>query len=342
MSSAELTKSASQYELTICTVSFHHAPHLRLNYDLVRRLNPNAKIRWVIGENSPLDSDRRLAPDEFADTTVLATESLGEEGMISAQYHIAAMKACLAEADTRFVLLLDPDFYVLRPNWVADVISYMQQNKLAMFGAPWHPRHPRHYPNFPCVHFTMVDNECFSNDRPYTPDLLMDEERASLLKAEYTAPGVPATGVERAFRHWLRQRFPDRWRDAWAIADTGSVMFARYWQGEPILNECLLPVFYPGDYRKTKLVRGWKNRIFETIMPADIRHWGRDPKTYTRTGGFLPRTEETKMWEEFLWQGEIFGFHMRGHPRSLTRDRNAEIEMVRTVLNEYAPAPAMP
>src|SRR5690606_10106474 len=82
MSSGEMTGVTSQYELTICTVSFHHAPHLRLNYDLVRRLNPDTKIRWVIGENSPLDSDRRLGADEFADTTVLSTESMGEEGMI--------------------------------------------------------------------------------------------------------------------------------------------------------------------------------------------------------------------------------------------------------------------
>lgn len=331
-----------QFELTICTVSFHHAPHLRLNYELVRRLNPNMKIRWVIGENSPLDSDRRLTPDEFADTTVLATESLGEEGMIGAQRHMVAMKACLAEAKTRFVLLLDPDFYVLRADWAKDVLSHMQQNKLAMFGAPWHPRHPRHYPNFPCVHFTMIDRDAFSEDRPYTPDIFPDQEQAWLLKAEYSAPGVRSTGLDRVLRHWLRKRYPNRWRDTWAIEDTGSTMFARYWQGESIPNECVLPVFYPGDYRKTKLVRGWKNRLLEAIMPDYMRHWGRDPKTYTRTGGFLPRTEETKMWEEFLWKGEIFGFHMRGHPRNHARDRNAEIEMVRAVLNEHAPAPATP
>jgi hypothetical protein len=33
---------------------------------------------------------------------------------------------------------------------------------------------------------------------------------------------------------------------------------------------------------------------------------------------------------------------MRGHPRKQARDRNAELEMVRAVLNEHAPAPAMP
>ena len=188
----------------------------------------------------------------------------------------------------------------------------------------------------------MVDHDAFSEERPYTPEIFPDREQAWLLKAEYSAPGKRATGLDRALRHWLRKRYPNRWRDAWAIEDTGSTMFARYWQGEAIANECLVPVFYAGDYRRRKLVRGWRNRLFEAIMPDYMRHWGRDPKTYTRTGGFLPRTEYTAMWEEFLWQGEIFGFHMRGHPRHQARDRDAEVETVRTVLNERVSALAMP
>ncbi len=328
------------YELTICSVSFHHAPHLRLNHELVTRLNPDVRIRWVIGENSPVDSDRRLAQGDLGDATILATETLGEPGFIGAQYHMVAMRACLAEATTRFVLLLDPDFYVLRPNWVRDVITHMTTNSLALFGAPWHPRHPRHYPNFPCVHFTMVDHEAFSHERPYTPEILADREHASWLKAAYLAPGKPAPPLQRAWRLALRRLFPKRWRDAWSIEDTGSALYARYWQGESIPNECLLPVFYQHDYRKSRLVRGVRNRLFEAILPRDLRHLGRDPRTYTRSGGFLPRTSDTRMWEEFLWQGQVFGFHMRGHPRNRARDPMAEINTVRAVIAEHAPRPS--
>ena len=49
-----------EFELTICTVSYHSKPHLELNWKLTKNLNPNAKLNWNIVENTPYDSNNYL------------------------------------------------------------------------------------------------------------------------------------------------------------------------------------------------------------------------------------------------------------------------------------------
>ena len=57
-------------------------------------------------------------------------------------------------------------------------------------------------------------------------------------------------------------------------------------------------------------------------------------------GSFVPQTEWTEPWEEFLWRGEPFGFHMRGHRLRERRDAAAEIAALRDVLELLVKAPA--
>ncbi|HED52099.1 MAG TPA: hypothetical protein ENI83_00955, partial [Gammaproteobacteria bacterium] len=54
----------SHPELTICTVSYESTEWLRLNLELVRRLNPDSGFRWLVAENSLADSTTRLGSDE--------------------------------------------------------------------------------------------------------------------------------------------------------------------------------------------------------------------------------------------------------------------------------------
>src|SRR5262245_27604226 len=48
-------------ELTICTVSFHNARHIALNWELVAALNRNDdRINWIDAENTPAGCKDRL------------------------------------------------------------------------------------------------------------------------------------------------------------------------------------------------------------------------------------------------------------------------------------------
>lgn len=319
--------------LTVCTVSYHHAAHLRLNFDEAAKRNPGADIRWIVAENTPAGSELRLSGDVPPNVEVIATEHIvPRHGRQAMHYHIAALQEAIARVDTRFMLILDPDFYPIRPHWYADVVSHMLSEGLALFGAPWNPRHHRKYRYFPCVHFTMVDRDRFP-DAPYTPEVLLDPARRDWLKAAYDAPGVRVSTLRRKWRTGIvRRLFPARWAKSWAIQDTGSELFARYWTGEPIAAECLIPVFQPARLLKRKRLRSTLNRFFESIVPEYLSYVPKRPDSYSTDGGFLEATSATKDWEEFLWRGRPFGFHMRGNSLRSRRDAQAEVNKVEALL----------
>ena len=54
---------------------------------------------------------------------------------------------------TRFVLFIDPDFFVLKKNWIEQLIIFMKKEKISILGVPWHPKWFIKYRFFPCSHF---------------------------------------------------------------------------------------------------------------------------------------------------------------------------------------------
>src|SRR5215470_8766244 len=141
--------------ITICSVSFNHAEHLRLNQDLVDKLNQNSQrsIFWIVGENSPNDSHYRLTSDEQRFQIIPGPKDVQKPNL----HHAMSLNSCVALVRTKYLLVLDPDFYIIRENWADEVISYMTENGLAFFGVPWHPKYTSKYRYFPCVHCMFVD-----------------------------------------------------------------------------------------------------------------------------------------------------------------------------------------
>lgn len=89
--------------------------------------------------------------------------------------HAAALNAFLQsfQPETRYVLILDPDFYIVRQNWIPDVVAHMQHNNLSFFGAPWHPKWYSKYRGFPCVHCIFVDSDQIDlKELDFSPDLI--------------------------------------------------------------------------------------------------------------------------------------------------------------------------
>lgn len=322
----------AQVPITVCTVSYHHASHLRLNIALAKTLNADADIRWMVGENTPTDSPLRLDAADLPNVEVVATEGLIPDRPVAQDFHTGALTALIERVTTRYMLILDPDFYIVASDWLHDVIDYMQAHQLALLGAPWHPRHIRKYRYFPAVHCTFVDRQAFQQ-RPYSVKNIHHYRRGLALKAHYVAPGVPASKLQLKFRNLVMGRlFAPRWKRSWAIRDTGSALFARYWAGEAITNECLTPVFDPAEELDVL------PRFMDTFLPEDLSYTPKHPNSYTRTGGFIRPSEDTADWEQFLWRGKPFGFHMRGNSNREQRDPQAEVALAHQIIESLIPA----
>ena len=55
----------------------------------------------------------------------------------------------LSKVRTRFAIILDPDLYVVRPNWLLELITRMKLEQIAIFGVPWNPRYFQKFLIFP-------------------------------------------------------------------------------------------------------------------------------------------------------------------------------------------------
>lgn len=143
--------------LTIVSVSYNNKQHLQLNYELTKHLNScSHNINWIITENSPPTSDLfSIADEKFK---VLMGD---EQECIPIWHHTLALKQALKRVETRFVLVLDPDFYIVMSEWVNQVIDYMVINDLSILGVPWHPKHIDKYRYFAAVHCCFFDTESF-------------------------------------------------------------------------------------------------------------------------------------------------------------------------------------
>lgn len=141
-------------ELTICSVSFHSGLHLQLNWELTTRVC--GLVRWVVVQNGPPEP-----LDTFEVLPGVARPHLplpsGNARVNGASYHHAlALNSALSRLTSRFVLFLDPDFFIVPA--LGELLDYMVRRELAFFGAPYaiDPARPR-LQGFPCAFCMLVD-----------------------------------------------------------------------------------------------------------------------------------------------------------------------------------------
>ena len=82
------------------------------------------------------------------------------------------MNRTLPHIATRFALFCDPDFFIVRENWIHAVIQHMTEHGIGILGVPWHPRWTHKVRYFPCVHCMFVDLEVTPVETlDFTPDI---------------------------------------------------------------------------------------------------------------------------------------------------------------------------
>lgn len=157
--------------ITICTVSFGHKELIEENMRFVAEMNPDADVKWIIVENTPDRVKERFETGGSHKVKVLKGVENNFTGLArGSQHHASGLNMAIREADTKFVLILDPDCYIVRSNWINDVLCHMQKSDLAFFGIPYNPKRYLKYRYFPSLHSLFIDLEKVSGDEiDFTP-----------------------------------------------------------------------------------------------------------------------------------------------------------------------------
>jgi hypothetical protein len=274
--------------LTMLSVKYGSSRFLTRNAALCRALNPEAAYEWLVVNN---DFDEAFAADpRFRVVSGVPAVSKSDRG---SYHHAAGIKAGLEFVSSRYVLLHDHDFFVIRPDWVRELLEYVEVHRLAFFGSVWHPRWSYQPRGFPSVHFMLIDLEQVPvSALDFTPDMTGDR-----LDAVISAPHLP---IPRALRSLLQV---GRFRDTgWRVRDRFRRSTLRF--------ECLVPHW---NLEVALDVAPWLHRWLSPWLPDALNPLPRGSSALTDQS-FLRSDSVTgyeRGWEEFFWRGAPFGVHLR-------------------------------
>lgn len=316
-----MNKNSDNQNVTICSVYHSSAAKrlLELNYDFVRNMNPGVFFRWIVGDNTPKGFTDVLDGKKFQIVPGADGIRPVPDWLVGSYRHSEAVNNSLKYITTRFVLFLDIDFYIVRKNWMRDVIAHMQKNNLAFFGVPWHPIHTAKFRYFPSHHALVVDlRKVPVSQLDFYPD--------------YDEMMSPATLTSRVV-HKIHKliRTVSRRMTIGSSHDTGFRIYNRF--RSCALFEYATPVFVAAtDLRGIPE----SESFWERILPDRFSYIPKQPGYYTDKGfhsaGFVDA--RSRRWEEFMWQEKPYGFHIRGTDR-LQNDLEGNIREINAILKSF-------
>ena len=335
-------------DLTIVSVYHNQLSKrlLELNGEFTKIQNPGSDFVWLVGDNTPQTFPDKISGKEF--TIVPNTQDY--HGLGSHQ-HAGAINTCLKEVRTRFVLSLDSDFYILRNQWIEEVLSYMKANNLAFFGVTYHTQDYFKYRYFPSVVCVFVDLEKVPVEMlDFTPQMELKETGGVVQRVK--DQGIKKKPLRKKIKHFLpvfARRFLSKILRTLSMRrrglgigmgrDTSYRIYTRYGNDLTFGREYAIVVFDPSHdpYFRANV---WTalNYIVEKFLPDRLCYLPKDRSSYTSIGfkerGFTDLRGFG--WEEYLWREKPFGTHIRG---SKTWKRNEseddEITSIRHALETF-------
>lgn len=336
-------------DLTILSVNYKSKQYLDYNFSLTKNNNKKNNIHkweWIIVNNS-LDEFENFAKlnNNFRIITGVEMPDLDKE--IRGSYHHAeALNKGLKYVDSRFLLVLDPDFYIIRNNWIAEVLNYMVKKELAFFGAPWHPKYITKYRYFPCVHCMFIDlHKVSKNDLNFMPELIKTtSSNASADKLDffnylwhiYSQLHKPFYGI---FKPIFGNIFNNLYaRSAIGCSnDTGVKLYRKFFHDKKIKREMLKPVYksekrnlpkqYSDHYKLTK--------FFDKILPDKLSYLPKKEHYFTKNGFKEHNYFDANAagYDEFMWQEKIFGLHLRNYLAKKNAGYNNHVQNIKQIVN---------
>ena len=278
-------------QLTVCSVAFKAKQCLDLNHRLMRALNDQSTLpTWLLFDNNDEPAEQINGDPRFE--VVRPKERAGFMGY----EHALGLTALLPHIRTRFVLFLDPDCFIVRPHWVRDVVAHMKDRQLAFFGTPINPRRHNSYRYFPyCVCMFVDLARVPRRELVFLPNVWNLRDAVSYRLRDSIA-SVPRVG---ALFRWL---LTERWlTNGWQLRQ-------RYGSHPTLKNECVQPVWDVND----TIPPGSLRRVIHHLTPASVSPVPKRPG-YVSAVGFREMGApdlEALGWEEFVWRGAPFAFHI--------------------------------
>lgn|GEM_PF-696663 len=318
--------------LTICTVSYHSASLLDLNLTLTRELNPAANFRWIV-----VDNDDDFQSNEPHGFQLLKGDPCNNLGRVHGSYHHAqSLNKALEHVATRFVLALDPDFFIIRENWIQEVLAHVSRKNISLWGAPYYPHASWKRRYVPAAYCMLIDLEKIEKDKlDFTPELdeylaLFASSTLDLLRILVGNTPPHFRNMKRAIlqdiaRTVLRNRliaaplsalFPKRFYPNTNVSrDTGFKIQNEYGANPAHVAETLKPSYRSDLFTKKK--SAWMNlfaQAYYRLVPENLSIYPkrRDYSTlmsFKDFGLFDVRNEFG--WEEYFWDDKPFAMHIK-------------------------------
>ena len=323
-------------QLTICSVSFKSAELLKLNLELTLQLNKVNDISWlVIDNNGDFIDNKEAAVRNFQ---IIEGDQPINSGRLKASYHHAqALNKALKYISTRYLLVLDPDFFIIRRNWIVEVLQHASKQGLSFWGAPYYPDltwKRRYFPNGTCM---LIDLDRVSKDMlDFTPEL--DEYHTLFGCSTLTLLGILAGRIpgeidnkERSIlaeiakgilrNRWLARPLSifssNRIRTITNIShDTGFKIQNAFGDNRDYIYEMLEPSFENPLYtRKGTLQINLFAKLYLRLIPEVLSIYPkrREYTTNTKFKNFgLVDVRGQFGWEEYFWKEKPFAIHIKG------------------------------
>jgi hypothetical protein len=306
--------------LTVCSVAFKARQCLDLNYELMRSLNPGAVElpTWLLFDNNDQPAEQLAGDPRFE--IVTPVQRMGFMGY----EHALGLIGLLQYIRTRYVLFLDPDCFIVRPNWVREVVDHMQANGLAFFGTPINPRRHNSYRYFPYLVCMFVDLAQVPRRELSVLPAVWNMRAAVSYRLRDSIASVPRLG---ALFRWL---LTERWlTNAWQLR-------VRYADHPTLENECVQPVWDVTDTIPPRSLR----RIIHNLTPASVSPVPKRPGYVSATGFRTMGAPDLDAlgWEEFVWRGAPFAFHVGSVHSSKRAPYEASLLEVVEAFRRRAPA----
>ncbi len=270
--------------LTICSVDFHSADALAVNTEVTKKLNNNEYV-WNVATTDPPSLQNSLQ-EKATGLSLIPFEPTHKQSWCAGSYqHAQGLQSALNASNSRYVVLLDPDFIILQPQWCTNVIQYMARKNISFLGAPYSLERFVHYRYFPSVVCMFID--C---DRIPKQDINLLPELGD----------HPANDLQRKKKS---RRFIGKQRDV------GWHVYERFGRKTNINSECLQQS-HPTKPRSRSI-----KKIIDSLVPDRYAYYPKR-KNYSTTNTFadcgldLPAYPGS-LTEEFFWKGEPFGIHLR-------------------------------
>ncbi len=330
MNICQYIESAQPGDLTIISVSFNSANFLALNNRLTEHLNPGRRFHWIVVENSPPTAGDRAIQAEDPRFYVITGVPVSPPELSNFGYgsmaHAKALNIAISYVKTDCYVLLDPDCYMVKLDWVGFLRKKLTVDGCGFYGTPYHPERLSNfnpfgqtYMYFPAAVCMAVNKKLLEDGHlfymDYSPQVDGEFYLISYQQMIHSLGWEPGLPIKRRFKNLVR-----------AVRRHGLAV---------LTHKCRLsPKYYRFDKRKDigfRIHRHYKSRVkvettsvrYTRSLPAGFAIWKwlvpqwftgypKNPAHWTSERmEYIPgHLEGQGRWEQFFTNGEAFAFHI--------------------------------